>query len=251
MEMGNLEITIKGDPISPKKLDIQDAQFLLSSMDDLLFPEKKPREKAYVEFQDGSLKIILVTTLIYVTSFNQNILTLEKNSSLNNLPKSFQIAMEKLQHFVLQNRYEIYMKTSLKGSPTITIDSATKYFISKQILVDVELYLYGQIIDAGGKDKANIHLSTKEYGVVTISTSIDYLAHQKKNLLYKQYSAHVFAKQVLQTGEIEPNTYKLVELVEFNPLYDKEYISAKIKKASKWMSKYEPDELLGIMRGKA
>lgn len=254
MEMGSLEIKITGKnkqgiPISPKTLEMRDAELLLSSAVDLMFPDKKNREDAFIQFQDSSLKTIIASGILIISSFTQNLSALEKYKSLSSFPKSFQTGMETLQNYVIKNGYEIYIKTSLKDSPTIKIDSQTKYFISKSITVDTELYLYGKLINAGGgKDNINIHLQTNE-GTIVLDTTEEYLSTFEKNLLFKQYEVHVSAKQNWQNGEIEPRTYKVISMREFNPAYDKKYNDKQTNKASKWMSKYKPNEILSVIRG--
>lgn len=42
------------------------------------------------------------------------------------------------------------------------------------------------LTDAGGKDKANIHLDTKDVGSLTIRTDKEYLAGYQGNPLYKK-----------------------------------------------------------------
>ena len=116
-------------------------------------------------------------------------------------------------------------------------------------MVDTELYMYGKIMDAGGAPgNMNIHLQTND-GIIVLDTTEEYLSGFENNLLFKNYEVHVSAKQNWQNGEIEPRTYKVISMREFNPAYDKKYNDKQTNKASKWMSKYKPNEILSVIRG--
>lgn len=45
---------------------------------------------------------------------------------------------------------------------------------SESIWVDAEFYFYGKITNMGGKNKANIHISTEVYGSLIVDIQVSY-----------------------------------------------------------------------------
>ena len=102
-------------------------------------------------------------------------------------------------------------------------------------MIDTESYFYGKLVYAGGKDKAYIHLQTKDFGMLTIRTNKDYLAEYDRNPLYRNYAVRVRAKQNLLTGDIDKSSLELIELIDYQPRYDEDYLNNLISQAtSKW-----------------
>ena len=117
------------------------------------------------------------------------------------------------------------------------------------IWVDAEVYLYGTLTDAGGKDKSNIHIDTKEYGLVTIDSDKEYLKSFKENLLYKEFGVRAKGKQSLATGEIDMSSLKLVSLQGYRPVYDEDYLNGLIAKAAKSWANVDVDAFMSELRG--
>ena len=126
---------------------------------------------------------------------------------------------------------------NMSNKPTrkFVIDRSTNYKRHENILVDVEAYYYGKMVDAGGKDKANIHLDTKETGLLTIKTDKDYLAGIEGNPLYREFGVRVKAKQNILTGDIDKSTLELIKIFDYSPKFDRAYLDRLIAKAApKW-----------------
>ena len=125
----------------------------------------------------------------------------------------------------------------------------THYNRSSEIWVDAEVYLYGTLTDAGGKDKSNIHLDTKEFGQVTIDSDRDYLKNFQENLLYKEFGVRARGKQSLTTGEIDMSSLRLISLQGYRPVYDEDYLNGLIAKASKSWAGVDVDSFISDLRG--
>ena len=54
-------------------------------------------------------------------------------------------------------------------------DRTTHSERQEQVWVEAEFYLYGELTNAGGKSKPNIHLDTKEHGTLRIAVDKDTL----------------------------------------------------------------------------
>lgn len=104
--------------------------------------------------------------------------------------------------------------------------------------------------NAGGKEKANIHLYTEEIGTVRIQTPISFLEQYDDNLLYKAFGVRVVGKQHSETGEIDTSTLRFVDLIDYQPKYDADYLKSLRDKAKKsWLSHINPDDWLKEIRG--
>jgi len=101
-----------------------------------------------------------------------------------------------------------------------------------------------------GKDKANIHLSPEELGRETIETPRAFLEAFEENLLYKTFGIRAKGKQHSETGEIDKSTLKFVELVDYQPKYDEQYLKGLRDNAKKnWLGTINPNNWLGDIRG--
>lgn len=159
---------------------------------------------------------------------------------------------------ILQNIENLLYPTNKKDRPIITYNIQegsvlhifkTKFLRTENIWADAELYFYGTLTNAGGKNKANVHLDTDEYGSIIIDTKKEFLQGQEENLLYKKLGIRVIGKQNAETGEIDKNTLRLIELIDYNPKYDDNYLNSLISKAKKNWTGINPDDWLNNLRG--
>lgn len=154
-------------------------------------------------------------------------------------------AFENIQDISIKKNYIFSIRTSLEGTSEVIIDKSTKYYRTEAIWADAEFYLYGKITHAGGKDKANIHVYSEEFGTVRIQTPISFLEQYDENLLYKTLGIRTTGKQHSETGEIDTSSLKFIELVDYQPKYDEQYIKALRDKAKKsWLDSIDPDNWL-------
>ncbi|NLO18697.1 MAG: hypothetical protein GX121_02270 [Ignavibacteria bacterium] len=241
---------IGNNELSPDNFDIRDISSLLQNVEDLLFPgDKKDRPKITYRIDEGSVKHTFKTSMQLVIAFTAIIKKIYEMQSIDFLLSKSARAFENLQNYSIQKYCEWLIKTSLQDSIQLQITPNTKYFRTESIWVDAEFYFYGILKDAGGKSKANIHLDTEDYGYLTIGTGEDFLRGREENLLYKPYGVRAIGKQSVETGELDTKSLRLLELIEYNPKFDKEYIDGLIAKASKNWKGIDVDEWLYELRG--
>ena len=68
-------------------------------------------------------------------------------------------------------------------------------------------------------------------------------------MLYKKFGVRTNGKQNIQTGEIDTKSLQLLELIDYNPKFDDDYLNALISKAKKNWKGINPDEWLFNLRG--
>lgn len=253
-KMGILEIRVIGNKgslkLSPEIYDIKEIASMLQNIEDLLYPtNKKDRPIITYNLEEGSVKNIFKTSLQVIIGFSAVIGQIEKVNSIDFLDLKTAQAIENIQHLSYQKNYEFEITTSVSEEISLKINPDTNYFRTENIWVDAELYFYGTLTNAGGKNKANIHLDTEEYGSLAIETPKAYLQNQVDNMLYKRFGVRATGKQNVETGEMDKSRLKLVQLIDFSAKYDDSYLNALISKAKSNWKGINANDWLNNLRG--
>lgn len=253
-KIGNIEIRVLGksgiNDLTPENYDIKHIASLLQNVEDLLYPNnKKERPLITYNIQEGSVKHFFKTTIQTVIGFSAILTQIQTNNSIDFLDVRTARAIENIQELSLQKNYEFQIKTSLEDKYELNISPKTNFFRTENIWVDAEFYFYGILKDAGGKNKANIHLDTDDYGYITIETGKNFLEEREENLLYKKFGVRASGKQNLDTGELDTKSLRLIELINYNSKFDSAYLNQLISKAKKSWKGINPDEWLINLRG--
>lgn len=126
----------------------------------------------------------------------------------------------------------------------------TSYHINENLWADAEFYFYGMLVNAGGKDKTNIHIQTKDNGLITIATEKEFLQDREDNVLYKNFMVRANGRQNITTGAIDMASLHLLELTPYDPTYNEQYLARLIKRATpRWTDVGDADQWLSEIRG--
>jgi hypothetical protein len=88
-------------------------------------------------------------------------------------------------------------------------------------------------------------------GTVKVHTPIRFLEEYEDNILYKTLGIRAIGKQNSDTGEIDTSSLSFIELIDYQPKYDENYLNSLRKKAKKsWLGKINPDQWLNEVRGR-
>ncbi|CAN1528931.1 hypothetical protein MCETHM1_01326 [Flavobacteriaceae bacterium] len=254
-KIGHIEIRITGSKgnieLSPDNYDIREIITILENAENLLYPgDKKERPIISYNIEQGSVKHILKTSIQFIIGFNAIIGQVSNIQEIDFLDLQTAKAFENLQNIAIKKDYIFSIKTSLENSNEVKVDRTTRYIRTEAIWADAEFYFYGKITNAGGKDKANIHILTADFGTIRIQTPISFLEDYEENLLYKSLGIRALGKQHSSTGEIDTTTLKFLELVDYQPKYDDLYLKGLREKAKKsWLDGIDPDSWLKEVRG--
>ncbi|MBX2914167.1 MAG: hypothetical protein KF856_02730 [Cyclobacteriaceae bacterium] len=254
-KIGFIEIRITGSKgnidLSPDNYDIREIISILENAENLLYPsDKKDRPIISYKIEEGSVKHILKTSIQYIIGFNAIIGQVNQVQNIDFLDLATAKAFENIQDISTKRNYIFTIKTSLNNSNEVRVDKTTNYYRTEAIWADAEFYFYGKVTNAGGKDKANIHVLTEELGTVRIQTPISFLEQYDENLLYKTFGIRAIGKQHSETGEVDTTTLKFLELVDYQPTYDEKYLKSLRDKAKKsWLGIINPDDWLKGIRG--
>lgn len=252
--IGYIEIIVSGTKgklkLTPDTFDIKELTEIIEQAEKLLFPgDRKDRPLISYQMEEGSVKNIFKTSLQAVIGFTAILSQVESKQNIDFLELNTAKAFESFQETAVKKDYSFEIKTSIENSPTLKIDKSTFYYRTLENWVDAEFYFYGKITNAGGKDKANIHLVTEELGTLYIQTPQEFLAKAEENILYKTYVIRAKGKQNSETGEIDKQSLSFIELINYNTKYDQQYLKNLRSKAMIWLNKIDPDEWLKEIRG--
>ena len=253
-KIGSIEIRVSGTKgkidLSPNNYDVKEIISMLQNVEDLLYPtNKKERPLISYNIEEGSVKHIFKTSIQAIIGFSAILLQISKHDTIDFLELKTAQAIEAIQTLSYQKDFEFDIKTSLDDSPVLKINSSTSFFRTENVWVDAELYFYGTLTNAGGKNKANIHLDTEDFGLLTIDTQKSFLMDQDENLLYRKFAVRVVGKQNIQTGEIDKSSLKLIGFIDFSPKYDDNYLKGLILKAKSNWKNIDPDLWIDQIRG--
>lgn len=252
---GSIEIIIAGSRgnvrLSPDNYDIGEVIPMLENAEDLLYPgDKKNRPTISFKIEEGSVRNIFTTSMQIVIGFNAIIGQINDSQNIDFLEIKTAKALENIQKIAVEKDYFFTLRTSLENTYELKLDKTTRFYRTEAIWADAEFYFYGKVTNAGGKDKANIHLLTSEYGTVIIETPKDFLEGREDNLLYKTFGIRARGKQHSDSGQIDLSTLKFVELIDYQPKYDEQYLKGLRDRAKKnWLGTINPDEWLREIRG--
>lgn len=253
--IGHIEIKVIGKKgniqLTPDNYDIRNIISVLEHAENLLFPiNKKDRPTISYDIQEGSVKHILKTSLQAIIGFNALLLQINNtNYSIDFLESASARAFESFQESARKQGVSFELSTSVENSGRLTIDQDTKFIRSEEIWASAEFYFYGLVTDFGGKEKANIHLDTKEFGLLKIGSDKRMLGEYESNPLYKPYGIRAMGKQNIHTGEMDKSTLRLLEIIDYDRSYKEDYIADLISKATtSWQGIGDADEWLSGMR---
>ena len=242
----------EGEQLRPELLDVDEIVSLLSYARDFLFPENgKDRSRVSVAFKEGSA--VVSFDVDPATAIQSHAILADLNAYHNlGLLKPKQVdAIEGIRKFVTEQNFVLYFGIAEKLTEGLKIDRNTKWITPEEIWFDEELYGFGEIVDLRGKTHANVHIDTKDFGVLTIAANKDILLEDDKNRLYKKQQLRILIKRNLQTGKFKKGSAQLIEFVDFDrgESHD-EYLDRLISASKPYMDKIgDPNEWLKQIRG--
>lgn len=253
-QLGQIEIHITGqkgnNPLSPENYDIKEIVALLSSIEPLLYPGMKGnRPDITYHIESGSVRNIFTVTKQAEAAFSAIALLIATTNSIDALELPSAKAIEQIQTMAKKSNYSFEFKTPIYEASLLTITPSTYFYRSEALWVDAELYFYGTLIDAGGKDKSNIHLETKNFGTLVISVDRETLKNETRNLLYKEYGVQAIGKQNVETGEIDRSSLNLIRIIDYTPSFDREYLNGLIEKVGDRFKGIDVDAYIAEIRG--
>lgn len=242
----------EGEQLKPDLLDVDEIVSLLSYARDFLFPEKgKNRSRISVAFKEGSAVLSLDVDPATALQAQAILTDLNTNHNLGLLKPRQVEAIEGLQKFAAEQDFVLRLGIAEQINEGLRIDRKTEWTTPEEVWFDEELYVFGEIVDVGGKTHPNVHIDTKDFGALTIAANRDMLSEDDKNRLYKKQQLRIRVKRNLQTGEFKKGSAQLIEFVDFDTGESPdEYLDRLISESKPYMDKIgDPDQWLKKIRG--
>lgn len=248
------EVRIEGKKgvreMSPDQFDIRELKGLLDEVEVLLFPNDR-RERPVISYrvEEGSVVNLFRTGMQAVLSLGAVIGMVHAKQSLDGLEPRTAKAFETFQRWAIEKDYTFTLYTSLNPADKLVVDRSTNLIRSEAAVVETELYLYGKVTDAGGKENPNIHLQVEGQGMYTVQAKESFLADLENNILYHTVGIRAIGRQNVQTGEIERGSLQLIELIDYDLRFEDSYLAKLQDKAKSWLKDIDPDQYLNDVRG--
>lgn len=211
---------------------------------------KNQRPTMSYSVSEGSVRHRFKITFQSALTFAAILAQVQQSNSLDDLDITTAKAFEFFQISAQKKDLEYRIHSSANTNALVVINSTTGLERSKEIWASAEFYFYGTIVNAGGKKEAHIHLDTKEYGMLNIAADKSMLSELESNLLYKQHGVRTTGMQNLATREFDKLTLQLIEIIDYHPTFDEQYLQSLIQKGTqRWQDIGDPDTWLQQVRG--
>lgn len=231
-----LRVTNKDNTLKPKDVDINEVKEFISDVETFLFPnrkEKQNRPHISYDIEEGSAKHRFYLPITAVILFNGLTNEIKNRNNLDFLDFKRQSIIDKFQKIAVKEEYKIEFNNSISKEPTLVIDPSTNFEVIAPTFYESEFYLYGEIYQEGGKSP-NLHISTKKYGNLTISATKEQIMEGEKKT-YKPYGIKVRGKKSFEDDQL--TDLKLVEFIQYKPVFNRSLLDKVIEKASVNLSK--------------
>lgn len=246
----NLEIHISGSndvgPIAKDNFDIRELNGVLDNLIRLANISKTEGYITLSEIDEGCAKLKFNTAKVFLSVFCSIFGSIKANPSLEGIEPPIAEVIEWFQESATRKRYSYKF---VADELDLTISSNTHFLREKSAWMPAEFYFYGELRDAGGGTKVNIHLATKEYGPLVINTNEDILRSIPDNILFRDYEVHASGLQNTKTGEIDRNSLNLIELRPFSARYDEEKMHRIYESVGNRWDGIDIDEYIRKIRG--
>lgn len=231
-----IKITNEGNTLRPKDIDINEVKDFISNIESFLYPNRKEKiNRPHISYniEEGSAIHKFFLPISAVILFNGLTNEINNRKSLDFLDYKRQSIIDHLQKDAIKNSHIIEFNNSITKEPTLRIDSNTTYEMVAPRFYESEFYLYGEIYQEGGKSP-NLHISTNQYGNLTVSATKEQIMDGEKKT-YKPYGIKVRGKKSLDENTV--TDLELIEFIQYKPVFNKSLLDKVILKASENLSK--------------
>lgn len=231
-----LRVTNKENSLTPKDIDINEIKDFISDIETFLYPnrkEKQNRPHISYDIKEGSAKHIFYLPISAVILFNGLTSEIKNRNNLDFLDYKRQSIIDKFQKKAIKEGYIIEFNNSISNESSLVIDFHSNFEMIVPTFYESEFYLYGEIYQEGGKNP-NLHISTKNFGNLTISATKEQIMDGEKKT-YKIYGIKVRGKKSFEENTL--SDLVLIDFIQYKPVFNKKLLDKVIEKASINLSK--------------
>jgi hypothetical protein len=251
---GTFEFRLKGVidsvPISPNHIDMAILkEFTVDVVEFLNAEQSKEKQKIIVSIEDRSLGIVPHILIGMSMALSGKIAHINESKDLTVLTEKQAMIIEKWQEKAKKNNSIELIIGQKNTTNQLRVNRDSKYkWVTSDIWVETEVYLYGTITDVGGATKPNIHLKDANGVGYMIDCKIDDVLEDTTNRVYRYYGVRATGKQNINSKELKD--LKFVDYIDYNPTFKKEKLQEFIDSSSSyWEGVKDSVEWVRNLRG--
>jgi len=215
---------VDGVEITPRTIGLSQFNEFNQQVEQFIAGSQKLKlDQVHVEIAESSYLLKTVLPVIVLSSLEPDLKLLSRQDVLGELDYKRSEIVQKWQSRSKSNPDLDYaIRAQGEVLAEVRISRETDYRIGNIVpWVAVEKYLFGQIMDMGGTQRANVHLKLDRGGkTLLVGAAQGYLREQVENRLYHKALLHVRAEQHFRTGELR--NVQLIAFVDYQPTYNEE-----------------------------
>lgn len=213
------ELKIQGlvekEVLSTKNFDIAQLKELLEDVDNLI---RKPLSKEFskemitLNYEDGCIRLALFTSIFAIKSLFVDLAEVSSSNNILSIDETRAGVISKWQEKAKRDNTFVFSINDSKNDCLIKIDKDSNFAIPQPRLIDVEIIIYGEITDIGGKGNPNIHIDT---GNIVLKAACKKDEIKNCDRLYSTCGVMVAAKQDISTFEISDKDIKFIKFIDY------------------------------------
>jgi hypothetical protein len=213
---------VEGQEITPRTIGLSQFNEFNQQVEQFIGGSQKLKlDQVHVEIAQSSYVLRTSLPVLVLSNLEPDLKLMARQDVLGELDLKRAEIVQKWQARAKGNpdlTYEV--RPRRQGLSPVRITRETDYRVGEIVpWVAVEKYLFGEITDMGGMQKANIHLKLEAGGKpLLVGAAQGYLRDQVENRLYHKTLLHVRAEQHYRTGDLR--NIQLIAFVDYQPSYD-------------------------------
>ncbi len=209
-----LDDRIGGVPLTPSNVDLPTLRGFFEEVEKLIKGDVTGASlsDSRVRLEEGSVKVIALVGHLLAADFQADIARLEATGDLDAIQTRRAEVLEQWQSRAKRTPSRFYAIPIGTSGQVLKLGGSSEYqHRGENSWVNVELYLTGKVVNAGGKKEPNVHLVLADsQDSVRVFATEEQLAAEKQNHLFKDVTLRVAAEQHLRTKALRD-----VRLIEF------------------------------------
>lgn len=201
-----------------------------------------------IAIEDGSLALV-ASELLSATSLWHDLDVLQQVENLDKIDPKRADVIERWQTAAHQFPHRRYAVGERAYPKMLFVDAQSNFRrVEEDAWVVVDKYLYGRVVDLGGKTKANVHLELEGGITLKVASAQELLANEDRNRLYRPALLHVTAEENLHTGELR--NLRLLAFERYEPSYDEGEFKRMVERGTRaWADVENASEWVENLRG--
>jgi hypothetical protein len=215
---------VEGQEITPRTIGLSQFNEFNQQVEVFIGGSQRLKlDQVHIEISQSSYLLRTILPAVVLSNLEPDLKLMARQDVLGELDIRRAEVVQKWQARAKANpdlSYEVRPKG--EGLPKVRVSHHSDYRVGEVVpWVAVDKYLFGQIVDMGGTQKANVHLKLDKGGrTVLVGASQGYLREQVENRLYHKALLHVRAEQHFRTGDLR--NIQLISFVDYHPAYNEE-----------------------------